>query len=376
MDKKKIELPKWSGRSILDESHAEELDSRAAAHEMDKKLPRTQAEEEAYREYQKDHHAKAAAHHLMGMKAAQGSGSMDEARKHGAMYGLHIKALGEDEYGPVPATVKQHVDSPDREPVFKFKAHKGDAFLLRDGDKDREPEHQPKGSSWHAEPSEGKDAQNNVSTLNPSQDTARDANRFDLGKAELEKAWSPTNTQSKVGDYETKRCGSCKRDTIHQKGACRVCKRPEAEQSADEVSKSEVDFDRLNVLYRAIRLAEALLAKGDVVAGNFPQHRPNPNVQGPAAPVTPIDNARDALQQGAMAVTPGQHIKDTINRFLNDVGQKQPLPTAHVGGKWMQALAPANPECGHDQCQRFYDQKLGKQVTVCNGCNGKFVDQV
>lgn len=132
MANKTLEMPKWAGRQILEDGHAQELDQHAATLEFDHKLSRGQAEQEAHGQYTKEQHAKAAAHHLMSMKAAQGAGSMDEARKHGVLYGLHLKALGEDPYGPVPAKVKSHVDSPDREHVYKFKPHKADSFLLGD----------------------------------------------------------------------------------------------------------------------------------------------------------------------------------------------------------------------------------------------------
>lgn len=342
MAKNSIELPKWAGRDILDESHLEELDSRASAHEMDSKLPRSQAEEEAYREYTKDHHAKAAAHHLMGMKGAQGAGSMDEARKHGAMYGLHIKALGEDPYGPVPAKVKQHVDSPDRDPVFKFKAHKGDAFLLKDGEKDREPEQ-------------------------------------NLGKSEdLEKAWGGLKSSSKVGQYETKRCASCKRETLHEHGTCRACKKPSApEASPAEVSKSEVDFDRLHTLYKAIKLTEAFLAKGDVIQGNFPKHAANPQAQGPAAPVTklPVTMPEDLAGRlppmranGSRPEPQETHVREILNRFLHGLGNSQPFPRELVGKQWLHEIKPGHPGCGHDNAA----WSESGDSAVCPDCGGAY----
>jgi hypothetical protein len=405
-EKKNIIFPKWAGRTILDESHATDLDSQAAVHEIDDKLPRHRAEEEAYRKYKKENHAKAAAHHLMGMKAAQGAGSMDEARKHGIMYSMHVKELGEDEYGPVPSSVKQHVDSPDREHVYGFKAHKGDAFLLKDGERDREPEpgnHPPKGSDHHAEPSEGKDAQNNYHTFDSSENQARDANRFDLGKSEpeLEKAWKPPFSGSKVGNYDVKRCDRCKRETVHQNGTCRACPKPKSaapvQKDEGKATTAEVEGDgkaierthdsypdveksvddRLHVLYKALKLAEALLMKGDVIQGKFPQHKPNQTAQGPAAPVTPIDDQRDKgdLDLAAGRLQPREIVRNTLNRFLHEVGQKQEQPRALVGGKWMHELSPgSNPECGHQNCQRHFSHDHSENIVYCKDCGGEFGD--
>lgn len=419
---KDIELPKWSGRSILDESHGEELDRRAAAHEFDKKLPRHMAEQEAYREYQQEHHARAAAHHLMGMKSAQGAGSMDEARKHGAMYGMHLKELGEDIYGPVPSKVKHYVDAPDREKVTKFKAHKGDAFLLNDGEKDRE-------------------------STNEMSKSEHDR-LHDLYKAVnfLEKAWSFDSAKNGDKDYETKRCPKCKRDTIHKDKACKACKAPsEPESSAQAIQKEELekrlgtatvaeekrdgafakdekkpgkkpqqlplipkersmkpdpappgatcrgcgghgrvpDFDasrtkhakqfkqctdcdgkntllptkkseeddseRLHTLYKAIKMLELL--KGQVVQGNFPQHKANPKAKGPAAPVSKIG--------------PPSH----SNTTYYDAPKQH--PTTLVEGQWMHDIKPGSPDCAH----RNPIWSSGGTVAACGACGGHFSTQ-
>lgn len=205
----KTVMPKWLGYQILDNEHAQDLEQRAAVHEIERKLPRTEAERQAHIDYQKEHHAKAAAHHLMGMKAAQGSGHMDAARKHGAMYALHVKELGEDSYGPVPEAVKMHADAPERKQVYNFKAHKGDAFLFQ---KEGEP----------------------------------------VAKSE---------EPSTKGRYKMGYCASCRRETVHDHGWCRACPKPvdaKPREAPAVLQRSEpVTFDRLHTLYRAIK---ALLA--------------------------------------------------------------------------------------------------------------------
>lgn len=125
--------PMWLNKHpVLHEGHLHDLDTRAAINEFDRKMPRAEAEAKAHKDYMAEHHAVAAAHHLSGMKAAQAVGNMEEAKKHGAMYRLHIKALGHDPVGPVPAEVQNHYPNEDSAKVYKFKAHKADRFLLGD----------------------------------------------------------------------------------------------------------------------------------------------------------------------------------------------------------------------------------------------------
>jgi hypothetical protein len=131
-DEKKDHLKdlQWQGRAIAEKDHAHDLDREAAMHEFGNKLPRAEAEEKAYESYKKDQHARAAAHHLQGMKAAHASGNMEEARKHGILYDQHVKGLGhESSIGPVPSSISRYVSEDDKGP-YKFKAHHGDRFVL------------------------------------------------------------------------------------------------------------------------------------------------------------------------------------------------------------------------------------------------------
>lgn len=129
--KAKVELPKWQGRPVSHPDHVVHLEQAAALNEFHHKMPREMAEEKAHRDYRLEQHSRAAAHHLQGMKAAQGSGDMDSARKHGAMYDMHLRQLGHEPVGPVPDSVRAHLDHPDRESIYKFKPHKGDIFLAQ-----------------------------------------------------------------------------------------------------------------------------------------------------------------------------------------------------------------------------------------------------
>lgn len=124
--------PQWLGRPINKDDDTHDLETRAAIHEFSDKLPRHEAEGKAYESYVRDSRLQAAAHHLSGMKAAQGAGQMDEARKHGALYETHLKALGLNPVGPVPHEVQSKVGAPDSEQLYRFKGHGGDRFAIQD----------------------------------------------------------------------------------------------------------------------------------------------------------------------------------------------------------------------------------------------------
>lgn len=130
MDENKKPTPLlWMGRPILRAEDHHLLETDAAINEFHHRMPRHEAEEKAHKDYVRKQHIEAAAHHLNGMKAAQSNADIEDAQKHGMMYERHLKALGH-EPGPVPAEVQQAAKSPDRKPLYKFKAHHGDFFAL------------------------------------------------------------------------------------------------------------------------------------------------------------------------------------------------------------------------------------------------------
>jgi hypothetical protein len=122
--------PTWLGKHpILDERHANDLEQAAALNEFHRKMPREEAEHAAHEEYRRTHHASAAAHHYAGMRAAQGAGDMDESKKHGDLYAQHMKALGQDPYGPVPEHIRLQAADPKHTKVYQFANHGADQFL-------------------------------------------------------------------------------------------------------------------------------------------------------------------------------------------------------------------------------------------------------
>jgi hypothetical protein len=125
----------WYGnRPVLKDSHIDDLETAAAINEFEHGMPRSKAEAAAYDEYIKDHHRKACAHHLRGMRASQASGDIDASRLHGDAYHHHMAALGYDDTEEVPEDIKALVEDEGRPKHYKFKGHPADQLLL-DSDK-------------------------------------------------------------------------------------------------------------------------------------------------------------------------------------------------------------------------------------------------
>jgi hypothetical protein len=114
--------------ALVKPDHASELEQNAAVNEFGKKMPREQAELEAYGTYKQAQHKIAAAHHLAGMKAAHAAGDGEAARKHSLMYELHSKAIGHEPVGPAHPDVVAHLAENPK--VYRFKPHHGDQLAL------------------------------------------------------------------------------------------------------------------------------------------------------------------------------------------------------------------------------------------------------
>lgn len=130
MASKKIGNHKWQSRKILSQDDIPDLEHAAALHEFEHGLPRSEAEDKAYNEYKSKFHREGAAHHLRGLRAAQGSGDMEEAHKHGVAYSLHMEHLGHDPMDAVPADIKSLSEGEGIKPQYKFKSTAADHFLL------------------------------------------------------------------------------------------------------------------------------------------------------------------------------------------------------------------------------------------------------
>ena len=120
---------RWYGRPIISQDHIEGLEHDAAIHEFQDGHPRERAEELAYAKYKSEHHKAAAAHHLVGIRAARAANDLEEAQKHGAAYSMHLQALGLEPTDPVHPDIEAMTKEMPK--VYRFKSHKGDTFLVR-----------------------------------------------------------------------------------------------------------------------------------------------------------------------------------------------------------------------------------------------------
>ena len=130
MDEKQKQIPMWLDRHpVLHPDHVHDLENRAAINEFHHRMPRMEAEDRAFKSYVHDQHLDAATHHLAGIKAAHAAGDMESARKHGALYNMHMEALGLDPMAaPPPEIAAKLREEPPQ--VYKFKPHKGDLYAL------------------------------------------------------------------------------------------------------------------------------------------------------------------------------------------------------------------------------------------------------
>jgi hypothetical protein len=123
-----VDKTNWKGRRISDPAHHNDLEAAAANYEFGAtRLDRAAAEEAAYSEYKRTQHVSAIGHHAHAVRSAVSAGLRDEAEKHNALYGLHMKALGfKPSATPPPSAMVQqsHKD------FGKFKPHPADQLLV------------------------------------------------------------------------------------------------------------------------------------------------------------------------------------------------------------------------------------------------------
>jgi hypothetical protein len=113
---------------VLDAGDGDDLESAAAVHEFRNKMPRHLAEERAHSDYIKERAIDAAAHHLLGIKAAHAAGHTAAASSHGEAYVAAMKAAGLDAFGPPHQKVMDRIKTA-RPGVYSFKKHPADIFF-------------------------------------------------------------------------------------------------------------------------------------------------------------------------------------------------------------------------------------------------------
>lgn len=119
----------WLGKyPILDATHADDLEMRAAINEHHHHMPRHEAEEKAHKDYRRDQIIDAAAHHYSGMIASHAVGKRDEATKHGVHYALALMALGHGDIVNPPDEVLERVKTTPSDKIGNFKGHDADVY--------------------------------------------------------------------------------------------------------------------------------------------------------------------------------------------------------------------------------------------------------
>ena len=127
-DKDKKELLWLAKYPISDEDDIHSLDTRAAIHEFQGKLPRHEAEAQAHSDYKKESIVNSCAHHYSGVMASHAAGDTESSKKHALMLSLGLKALGHDGIKVPDEVVNRAKHTPSK--VYAFKNHKSDGFLL------------------------------------------------------------------------------------------------------------------------------------------------------------------------------------------------------------------------------------------------------
>jgi hypothetical protein len=120
---------------VISEDDHPDLDARAAVAEFKDKMPRELAERKAHEDYVQEHAYRAAAHHLLGTRAAVASGHDAAAKRHGEAYAAALEAAGHSPMGTPPQKVLDYIQDLKHQ-VYSFKGHPADVLF--------EPKESPK----------------------------------------------------------------------------------------------------------------------------------------------------------------------------------------------------------------------------------------
>jgi len=112
--------------TMSDKDH-DALEAEAAVYEFQNGVPRERAESLAHSNYKRKSAISAAAHHLLGMKAALASGSHSGAAQHGKMYHAAMTAAGFNPIGQIPDEIKDAAK--EISDLYSFKPHPSDGFF-------------------------------------------------------------------------------------------------------------------------------------------------------------------------------------------------------------------------------------------------------
>ena len=112
---------------LKDEDH-NALESDAAINEFKLGMPKDQAEDQAHKDYLKQHAIRAAAHHLHGMRVATAANDEEAGKAHSTAYEAALKHAGLAS-GKIPKEVEEAIK---KEPskLYSYKGHPADTFFL------------------------------------------------------------------------------------------------------------------------------------------------------------------------------------------------------------------------------------------------------
>lgn len=121
----------WRGQyPILSPDHHAELEARSAIHELGSGLNRVDAEHKAHEDYFHGHMRRAAAHHLAGQRAASAAGDVEDAARHGIMYGMLARTLGFSATDPPPDDIAASAKDNALSPVYDYRPHTADMLVM------------------------------------------------------------------------------------------------------------------------------------------------------------------------------------------------------------------------------------------------------
>ena len=123
------EQPKWRDTydTLAPEDH-DALEANAAVHEFRGGHSKEEAEAKAHQDYLKNHAIDSAAHHLLGMRAAQAVGHTSAAKRHGEAFSLAMGHLGYNPLETPPKDILDRTKDIEKSP-YTFKAHQADKFF-------------------------------------------------------------------------------------------------------------------------------------------------------------------------------------------------------------------------------------------------------
>lgn len=148
----KKESKPWLGKyPVLQDEDHHALEADSAINEFKLGMSKDRAEDQAHRDYLKQHALKAAAHHLQGMRVSMAANDEEAGKAHSTAFDAALKHAGLPS-GKVPKEVEDLI-SKEPSKLYSFKSHPADTFFLP---KDEKGNVETKGEEPHIDNSKVK----------------------------------------------------------------------------------------------------------------------------------------------------------------------------------------------------------------------------